>query len=108
MEVKDRVQIFVGLETLEIDLFPSQKTNKKYLEQCFINLGHKKSFDNLQKINPDKWNGQLITRIDETVKKGRFAQELSLLIDKEFVVPNYIEKALHFIIEKKGIRFNAE
>jgi len=105
LEIKDRVEVFAGKETLEIDLFPNNSTNNKYLKSCFENLGHKISFKNLQGSDSQDWSSELIKRVDGTVKKGRFAQELSLLIDKNFVVPTYIEDALRFISNKKGIAF---
>lgn len=35
--------------------------------------------------------------------KGRFAQELSLLIDKDFIVPSYIIDAINHIAKCKNI-----
>jgi len=105
LEVEGRVKVFDGTETLEIDLFPDSSCNSNYLETCFIKLEHKKSFDNLQKCDSSNWSAELIKRIDGTVKKGRFAQELALHIDEDFNVPDYIVKALKFIAEQKGIKF---
>jgi len=102
LQVASRVEIFEGITTLEIDLFPDISTNLKYLENCFNNLGHKQSFKNLMDA-PDDWSTELIKRIDGTIKKGRFAQELSLNIDKDFVVPRYIESALKFIYTKREL-----
>ena len=45
-------------KTLEIDLFPSSDINTEYLKECFKNLGHSKSYDNLiEKTteNPELW-----------------------------------------------------
>lgn len=108
LEVKDRVEVFEGTETLEADLFPNNLKNIDYLGTCFTNLGHEKSFSNLLKIDKDDWAEELLKRIDGTVKKGRFAQELSVHIDKNFEVPEYIENALKFIANQKGINFNVE
>jgi len=105
-KVKDRVLITSGKKTLEIDLFPDATVNDTYLKDCFINLGHKTSYENLitaTKDNPEDWDSELIKRIDKTIKKGRFAQELSLLIDEEFIVPKYIDDALNHIINSKNI-----
>jgi putative ATP-dependent endonuclease of the OLD family len=102
LEVADRVVVMSGIKTLETDLFPDSATNNTYLKTCFENLNHKKSFENLAKVNGD-WAAELISRIDGTVKKGRFAQELSLLIDKDFKVPEYIEKAILHIAKCKNI-----
>ena len=43
-------------------------------------------------------------RIESTIGKGRFAQELSSLIDSGFVVPGFIRDAIEFIAENRGIR----
>lgn len=107
LQVKDRVLVSQGNKTLEIDLFPDTTSNKTYLQTCFTNLGHKKSFDKLittTKDNTTLWNDELIKRIDGTVKKGRFAQELSLLIDESFIVPKYIEDAILHIAKCKNIK----
>lgn len=106
LEVADRVLVSSGIKTLEVDLFPTSGINNKYLKNCFVNLGHEKSYDNLinaTKDNPELWETELIKRIDQTVKKGRFAQELSLLIDKDFVVPEYIKSAILHIAKCKNI-----
>lgn len=114
-EVNDRVFISVGSKTLEIDLFPNRSNNLKFLEQCFQNLGHSTSYNNL--INATEaehifgssfevWESELIKRVDKTVKKGRFAQELSLLIDNSFVVPQYIQDAILHIARCKDIKTN--
>ena len=106
LEVANRVLVSVGKKTLEIDLFPNTDTNTSYLKDCFENLGHKKSYENLilaTKYNQDLWETELIKRIDNTVMKGRFAQELSLLIDKDFIVPSYIIEAITHIAKCKNI-----
>lgn len=106
LEVVDRVLVSSGTKTLEIDLFPSANTNSTYLKGCFENLGHKKSYENLitaTKDNPELWEAELIKRIDNTVTKGRFAQELSLLIDKNFIAPLYITEAITHIAKCKNI-----
>lgn len=106
LEVVDRVLVSAGTKTLEIDLFPNADRNSTYLKGCFENLGHKMSYENLitsTKDNPELWEAELIKRIDNTVMKGRFAQELSLLIDKDFIVPPYITKAITHIAKCKNI-----
>jgi putative ATP-dependent endonuclease of OLD family len=106
LEVVGRVLVSSGTKTLEIDLFPNTGTNNTYLKDCFENLGHKKSYDNLisaTKDNPELWETELIKRIDNTVMKGRFAQELSILIDRDFIVPSYITKAITHIAKCKNI-----
>jgi putative ATP-dependent endonuclease of the OLD family len=112
LQVADRVVVFSGDDTLEIDLFPDPSTNGSYLKSCFENLNHKQSFANLIKVtkdSDDNWGKELISRIDHTVMKGRFAQELSLLIDKDFEVPTYIEDAILHIAKCKNIKVkNAE
>lgn len=105
LEVQGRVQVFEGVDTLEIDLFPTKSTNSLHLKKCFENLGHKTSYNNLETAQGD-WGEELIKRIDGTVKKGRFAQELSILIDSDFVVPEYLKNALEFIYKKNNIDFN--
>lgn len=105
-EVDDRVKVFSGNETLEIDLFPNYKTNTAILKTCFENLEHTKSYENLIKTvttNPDNWANELISRIDGTIKKGRFAQELSLQIDKDFEIPSYLKNAIEFIFKHNNI-----
>jgi len=97
-EIPDRIKVFEGIETLEIDLFPDKKTNVNYLKLCFENLGHSKSYSNLMNSTGD-WSEELISRIDGTITKGRFAQELALNIDKKFRIPSYIEKAIQFILK---------
>lgn len=106
-EVEGRVSVFVGTETLEKDLFPSKSINNSYLEDCFENLNHKVSFTNLMKTE-ENWKEELIKRIDGTVKKGRFAQELSLLIDDNFVVPQYITEALEFVFQNNNINYESQ
>lgn len=106
LEVAERVLVSSGNKTLEVDLFPTVDVNKEYLKTCFINLGHETSYNNLIKAtkdNPELWELELIKRIDQTIKKGRFAQELSLLIDKEFIVPTYIKDAISHIAKCKEI-----
>ena len=106
LEILDRVIVVPGTKTLEIDLFPSSKTNNGYLKNCFENLNHKKSFENLLEAIKDaeeRWADELIRRIDQTVMKGRFAQELSLIIDKDFEVPEYIKNAILHIAKCKNI-----
>ena len=106
LEIVDRVIVIPGTKTLEIDLFPSSKTNSGYLKNCFENLNHKKSFENLLETIKDaeeRWADELIRRIDQTAMKGRFAQELSLLIDKDFTVPEYIKNAILHIAKCKNI-----
>jgi putative ATP-dependent endonuclease of OLD family len=106
LEVVDRVLVSVGTKTLELDLFPIPGVNFYYLKQCFINLGHEKSYKNLInkiKDNNELWEEELIKRIDNTVMKGRFSQELSLLIDEHFIVPTYIKDAITHIAKCKNI-----
>lgn len=111
LEVFDRVIVSPGTKTLEIDLFPNASTNSSYLKDCFVNLGHETSYNKLivaTKDNPERWEQELIKRIDKTVMKGRFAQELSLLIDADFSVPVYIKAAITHIAKAKEITiFNA-
>ncbi|MBW1745254.1 MAG: AAA family ATPase [Deltaproteobacteria bacterium] len=102
LEVTDRVVVFEGIDTLEVDLFPDNITNNDYLKKCFENLGHSKSFTNLM-ATTDEWSTELLKRVDGTIKKGRFAQELSINIDCNFKVPNYIKDALTFIFTKNDI-----
>jgi putative ATP-dependent endonuclease of OLD family len=106
LEVANRVLVSTGIKTLEIDLFPDVKTNDSYLKNCFKNLGHETSYNNLIKAtknNPELWETELIKRIDNTITKGRFAQELSILVDKTFIVPKYIKKAISHIAKCKEI-----
>ena len=102
LEVVDRVLVFEGVETLEVDLFPDNSINNNYLKSCFENLGHTKSFTNLM-TSTDEWSVELLKRVDGTIKKGRFAQELALNIDGNFVIPKYIKDALEFIFRKNNI-----
>jgi len=39
---------------------PNNSTNIEYLKSCFENLGHKKSFENLQKSDSKDWSTELI------------------------------------------------
>ena len=106
LEVTERVFVSQGNKTLEIDLFPKIDINANYLETCFKNLGHESSYKKLirsTKDNPELWETELIKRIDQTIKKGRFAQELSLLIDEDFVTPDYIKDAISHIANCKKI-----
>lgn len=102
LEVEHRVEIFVGNETLEADLFSDSTINGTYLKSCFINLEHEQSYKNLMDTT-DYWSHELLKRIDGTIKKGRFAQELALIIDEDFEVPQYIKDALNFIFENNNI-----
>jgi putative ATP-dependent endonuclease of OLD family len=104
-EVDDRVLVFDGTETLEVDLFPNSEINKEYLKICFEGLGHAKSYENLIESEGD-WSAELLKRIDGTVKKGRFAQELAINIDKDFIIPSYIKKALEFVFIQNQIDFD--
>lgn len=112
LEVKERVLVSNGNKTLEIDLFPSPTVNADYLKASFTNLGHSKSYYNLIEkagANPELWESELIKRINNTIKKGRFAQELSILIEGgeviygKFIVPDYIRKAIKHIANCKII-----
>jgi putative ATP-dependent endonuclease of OLD family len=105
-EVENRVLVFEGTDTLEVDLFSSKTINIEYLKSCFINLGHTKSHENLM-ATKDNWSEELLKRVDGTVKKGRFAQELAILIDKDFIVPIYIKEALEFILNQNHIAFES-
>jgi len=105
LEVSNRILVFEGTETLEVDLFPSSAVNVEYLKLCFENLGHTKSYDNLLTAEDD-WSTELLKRVDGTVKKGRFAQELAINIDEKFVIPSYIKDALEFIFKQNKIAFN--
>jgi putative ATP-dependent endonuclease of OLD family len=69
---------------------------------CFENLGHTQSYENLIATEND-WSVELLKRVDGTVKKGRFAQELALNIDKDFEIPDYIKNALEFILKQNNI-----
>jgi len=102
LSVEDRVLVSAGTKTLETDLFSDKETNASYLKTCFENLGHTTSYNNLIAATGD-WDKELIKRVDKTVKKGRFAQELSALIDEDFVVPSYIEEAINHIKRLKNI-----
>ncbi len=102
LEVDNRVLVFEGTETLEVDLFSTREMNAKYLKMCFENLGHKRAYENLI-ATENNWSEELLKRIDGTVKKGRFAQELALNIDKDFKIPNYINNALKFILLQNNI-----
>lgn len=106
LQVADRVLICAGTRTLEVDLFPDPITNASYLKECFLNLGHGQSYVNLLKaveIDTELWPEELIKRIDKTVMKGRFAQELSLLIDACFEIPKYLGDAFDHIKKAKRI-----
>lgn len=106
LEVSDRVLVSPGTKTLEIDLFPNAFTNNTYLKECFVNLGHERSYNNLiteTEDHPEIWEKELIKRVDKTVMKGRFAQELSILIDSDFIVPEYIKTAISHIARTKEI-----
>lgn len=102
LEVDDRVLVFEGIVTLEADLFPDKTTNNSYLKSCFKNLGHMKSFTKLMS-STENWSEELLKRIDGTIKKGRFAQELAINIDSNFVIPTYIKNALEFVFRKNEI-----
>lgn len=107
LEIANRVLVLSGTRTLEVDLFPDGTINNSYLKDSFENLNHKQSFSNLEratKDNPENWGNELIKRIDQTVTKGRFAQELSLLIDENFSVPEYIRDAILHIAKCKNIK----
>ena len=105
-EIEDRIKVFSGNETLEIDLFPSIEKNTAILKTCFENLEHTKSYENFVEAvteKPENWSKELIKRIDGTIKKGRFAQELSLQIDSDFEMPNYLQDAIDFIFKQNNI-----
>lgn len=102
LRISNRIEIFEGTETLEIDLFSTESINAEYLKKCFESLGHLKSYNNLIELK-DNWSEELIKRVDGTIKKGRFAQELALNIDSEFEIPQYIKNALEFIFDNNDI-----
>jgi putative ATP-dependent endonuclease of the OLD family len=107
-EIPGRVIVSPGTHTLETDLFPSSSINNAYLEKVFDELGHSKSYLNLMELDKkdsSKWNENLISRIDSTVLKGRFAQELAIHIDDKFIVPTYISKALTHIFTSRRILY---
>ena len=106
LAVVDRVLVSSGTKTLEKDLFPDSVVNNAYLKRTFLNLGHPKSYNKLIATVADQttvWEQELIKRVDQTVMKGRFAQELSILIDESFVVPDYIKLAIEHIAKCKNI-----
>ncbi|WP_418180626.1 ATP-dependent nuclease [Aliarcobacter lanthieri] len=107
LEIENRVNVYSGTHTLEIDLFPDVNTNGTYLQNCFVNLGHERSYNSLIQANNngESWGDGLIRRIDNTVSKGRFSQELSLNIDENFNIPVYLENAIKFVCESRGIQF---
>ncbi len=110
LEVDGRIKVFSGISTLETDLFPNDVTNENTLRSCFQNLGHETSYRNLihnVRVDGYDWKSELIKRVDGTISKGRFAQELSLLIDENFIVSDYIRDAIRFTVEARGIDFNA-
>ncbi len=106
LQVKDRVVVCSGNITLEADLFPNREVNKKYLKSCFENLGHEESYKDLlssTKDNPELWVKKLLAKISGTISKGRFAQELSLLIDSDFVVPKNVEDGIMHMVKAKDL-----
>jgi len=106
LEVNGRVRVFPGQITLEADLFPDRNTNTTYLKNCFINLGHKQSYDDLiatTKDEPATWTEKLLRKVEGTITKGRFSQELSMLIDEHFVVPKNIEDAIIHLAQTKNL-----
>ena len=109
LEVKDRIKVFPGVSTLETDIFNDTSMNSSYLRDCFVNLGHKTSYLNLLSTIQDNsldWKEELIKRVDGTITKGRFSQELSLIIEKDFIVPDNIKGAIKFIAKSRGIPFD--
>lgn len=103
LEVEGRVKVFSNEITLETELFPDSTTNNSYLSTVFNELGHTQSHQNLTNtvgIQDFDWSQELLKRIDKTVLKGRFAQELSLHIDSNFIVPEYINEAIVYIKTK--------
>lgn len=110
LEVEDRIKVYSGTDTLEIDLFHNLHINNSYLSDCFTNLGHSQSYNNLITAvqNGGNWGDELIKRIDGTITKGRFAQELSLNIDANFEIPSYIEDAIIFVCQARGIELSNE
>lgn len=105
LQVQDRIRVFDGSQTLEIDLFPSG-INTSYLQTCFEKLGHSQAYSNLVNAS-GPWGHELISRIGGTVRKGRFAQQLALHIDSNFIVPDYVRDAIIFLAEKRGVSINA-
>lgn len=85
----NRIRVFNSSKTLELELFPDKNVNSDYLKKVFENLDHSKSYENLMQSNGD-WDTELMNRIKNTISKGRFAQQLSLEIDANFITPQYI------------------
>ena len=96
--------IFIGFYTLEIDIFESlDAIDKDNVWNLFNELtaggdNHKSNFkDHLDNKRFDECL-KMIEGTTSKIGKGRFAQRLSLDISPE-MVPDYIEKAINYIVE---------
>lgn len=96
--------IFIGFYTLEIDIFENlDAIDKDNVWNLFNELtaggdNHKSNFkDHLDNKRFDECL-KMIEGTTSKIGKGRFAQRLSLDISPE-MVPEYIEKAINYIVE---------
>lgn len=98
--------IFVGMHTLEIDIFDalSESKDKDIIIKLFNKLTtggktQKSNFKkNYQKGKYDKCLNQ-ITSSHSNIGKGRFAQRLATNCTKN-MIPDYIERAIKYVISK--------
>lgn len=97
--------IFVGNNTLETDIFKQAqtKTQDEVIISIFNELtegkgSHKRNFEqNFKKMEFDKCLAA-IEGSTSKIGKGRFAQTLSVSVNKK-MIPNYINEAVKYIVE---------
>lgn len=93
---------FIGEYTLEVDMMQkSGIAGKNILKTIYSELvdGGEKMKKNFEKLVDDGNHWTALTRIEQNVSKGRFAQRLSRNLIEE-LVPAYISSGISSIVEK--------
>lgn len=99
---KNNFQVFIGQQTLEWELFNSNLSSS-ILPTVFDSV-HSRIRNNLSKQG-EKFNPEILAKkLSENKTKSEFAFNLAEYLEnnpdeaKEFIIPNYIKDAIHFVI----------
>ena len=99
---KNNFQVFIGQQTLEWELFNSNLSSS-IIPTVFDSV-HSRIRNNLSKQG-EKFNPEILAKkLSENKTKSEFAFNLAEYLEnnpdeaKEFIIPNYIKDAIHFVI----------
>lgn len=99
---KNNFQVFIGQQTLEWELFNSNLSSS-IIPTVFDSV-HSRIRNNLSKQG-EKFNPAILAKkLSENKTKSEFAFNLAEYLEnnpdeaKEFIIPNYIKDAIHFVI----------